>query len=506
MTTPGSTTTVVNTLAVSTLSAPPITTDRCSGSQPAIYSTPDTVYRDNADAVFPVAVHPHASEEERDQQIRTVIAALCPHLLRSDGGGQHELQIVPLLGGLSNELFIVEARIEAAGSCEQKASRQIDCTANRSVLLRIHPDGDGIVEREAENRLSAWLSSQTSSCASTTNDDGDTDNYENASCGTSRTPAMKTMIQAPIFYGRFENGRVEEFFPNHAPLSYPDMQEFGPDAAELLSALHKLSPPPHVLSPAVPGTDDVWVLLHSWYDRADRLRRKCQVRKENNLCRKAHHGDKIIRGSTSDERLEWLLSTIRREVAWLKSKLLPKPSAHPADVFALEPVLTHMDAQPLNFLLDLDHKMDAPKVGEAPIKPPHLPLPRRLKLIDYEYAGFNARVMDLGNTWCEYMDMNPSTTRDLSLEWESAYPSEEQQEAFLRAYLDGSSARAVDDSFVGRLRQLVNVYSLVSHLLWATWSCVQLHLSPIEFDYLQYADNRLRTYCHFRSVFFPEQV
>ena len=100
--------------------------------------------------------------------------------------------------------------------------------------------------------------------------------------------------------------------------------------------------------------------------------------------------------------------------------------------------------------------------------------------------------------------MNPSTTRDLSLEWESAYPSEEQQDEFLRADLGGgSSIKNVHDAFVCRLRRLVDEYTLVSHLLWATWSCVQPHLSPIEFDYLQYTENRLRTYDRFRSMLFP---
>jgi thiamine kinase-like enzyme len=405
-----------------------------------------------------------------------VIAALCPHLLRRNGREEKDhLQIVPLLGGLSNELFIVEARIESDGS-PAKAINQTDFTESRSVLLRIHPDGEGIVEREAENRLSAWLSSLTSSSLASACDSRDT--------GKTRT------IQAPIFYGRFENGRVEEFFPNHVPLSYPEMQEFGPDAARLLSALHKLSPPPHVMSPVVPGTDDVWSLLQSWCDRAIRLRSNCQF---------AEGGPR--RQALSDERLEFVLATIRGEVVWLKSKLLPKPSSHPADVFGLEPVLTHMDAQPLNLLLDLEWDVPVDGVELASLQPP-----RRLKLIDYEYAGFNARVVDLGNTWCEYMDMNPSTTRDLSLEWESAYPSEEQQEEFLRAYLDGTSAQDADDAFVDRLRRLVNAHSLISHLLWATWSCVQLHLSPIEFDYVRYAENRLRTYSHFRSIFFPDQV
>lgn len=433
-----------------------------------------TMYRNNAKAVLAVSVHPHASEGERNQQIRTVISFLCPHLLSgtatkersgSDSHVSDPLRITPLLGGLSNELFVVETR--NSPEAEENGGHH----ARPTVLLRIHPEGEGIVDREAENRLSAWLSLQSRS---------------NSSCSG-------RILRAPTFYGRFENGRVEEFYPNHIPLAYHDMQLYGPEAARLLASLHSMSPPPDVLAPTDPRIDDAWPLIDCWYERAVRL---STARSEKNL-RHAVHED-----GGSIERIDKLLNSIRIEVSWLKETLKAKVRDHSSEKFGLERVLTHMDAQPLNLLLDVDNCHDPGAQGDSS------DLPNGLKLIDYEYAGFNARVVDLGNTWCEYMDMNPSTTRELSMEWECGYPTSEQQVSFLAAYLEQSDMgdAVADDDFVSQLQRMVNEHSLISHLLWATWSCLQRHLSPIDFDYVQYAENRMQTYQHFRSVFFPDSA
>jgi thiamine kinase-like enzyme len=242
----------------------------------------------------------------------------------------------------------------------------------------------------------------------------------------------------------------------------------------------------------------VWPLLDCWYERAVRL---STAPSEKNLRHAAYEGESSI------ERIEKLLVSLQIEVSWLKEALNSKVRDHSADKFGLERVLTHMDAQPLNLLLDVGDCHDPCAHGDSSerslLTPPH-----RLKLIDYEYAGFNARVVDLGNTWCEYMDMNPSTTRDLSMEWECGYPTSEQQVTFLAAYLEQTDMgdAVADDEFLSHLQRLVNEHSLISHLLWVTWSCLQWHLSPIEFDYVQYAENRMRTYQHFRSVFFPDST
>jgi thiamine kinase-like enzyme len=442
------------------------------------------MYRNNSNEILPVSVHPHASEGERNQQIKTVMLSLCPHLLSgtaknecsgSDQQLRDPLRITPLLGGLSNELFVVESCNSADPTVTTlETDEDSSHHARPTVLLRIHPEGEGIVDREAENRLSAWLSLQ------------------------SRFSSSGRILRAPTFYGRFENGRVEEFFPNHIPLTYHDMQQYGPEAARLLSSLHSMSPPPDVLAPADSRIDDVWPQLDCWYERAVRL---STTRSEKNLRHAADEGENSI------ERIEKLLVSLQIEVSWLKGALNSKVRDHTAEKFGLERVLTHMDAQPLNLLLDVDNCHNPGAQGDSSDRSLSTP-PHRLKLIDYEYAGFNARVLDLGNTWCEYMDMNPSTIRDLSMEWECGYPTPEQQVAFLAAYLEQTDMgeAVADDDFLSHLQRLVNEHSLISHLLWATWSCLQRHLSPIEFDYLQYAENRMQTYQHFRSVFFPDST
>lgn len=155
----------------------------------------------------------------------------------------------------------------------------------------------------------------------------------------------------------------------------------------------------------------------------------------------------------------------------------------------------------------------------------HSPLQRTtLKLIDYEYAGFNPRVMDIANTFCEHADMN-----NLRANFDTEYPSPAAQDEFLRAYLEQSSLSSscvgdtsttteetvsvssssslpnvwktlsTDDQAIvlTTLRQLIGEYTLVSHVQRAIWSMVKHYASSqssSSFDYLAYAHHRLHGY------------
>ena len=49
-------------------------------------------------------------------------------------------------------------------------------------------------------------------------------------------------------------------------------------------------------------------------------------------------------------------------------------------------------------------------------------------------------------------------------------------------------------SKVEELRDLVEKFSPLSNLLWGIWSLIQAELSDIDFDYINYAMQRLKQY------------
>ncbi len=370
----------------------------------------ESPFRDNADLILPCFVNPLAST--RDDQIRQVAIQICPFLI--DGETNHavcsvndkpvasSLSVKPLLGGLSNELFIV----------------------GDTVLIRIHPDdGVSVVDRQMENRLVAWLSRQH---------------------------------MAPIFYGRFQNGRLEELYPNVQPLSCQEMAPYGPSIAQVLADFHSLVAPNDVLpKPAIP----------SRYETVDQWVRTIQDSR-------SPHQD--------------LVEKITAEWTWLKHQLLTETISNSKPLqFIREVVLTHMDCQYLNILKDTTSR----HAGS-------------IRLIDFEYAGWNPRAADIANTFCEHCDMS-----SIRADYEKEYPSETVQNNFLKAYLERCQPELLgDESALAVLRAEIGRFTLLSHLGWAAWSIVMVQEgSNINFDYVAYAKHRMDGYELGKKLFFSTE-
>ncbi|GAA6043060.1 hypothetical protein JCM8097_005141 [Rhodosporidiobolus ruineniae] len=109
---------------------------------------------------------------------------------------------------------------------------------------------------------------------------------------------------------------------------------------------------------------------------------------------------------------------------------------------------------------------------------------RRLIVVDFEYAGANARGFDIANHFCEWQAdyHHPSLAHSLSAH--QPYPTYAERVRFLRAYvgcdggLDSASPSPVqegdkEDPRVARLLDEVRVWQPSSHALWATWGIVQ---------------------------------
>jgi len=537
----------------------------------AMVAACSTPYRDDASKILPVTVSTASASSWRrrllaadgdnksgsggrttirDDQIRRVAAALCPALVAeaspSDEGGsssteeerqmefvqglRRKLKVKPLEGGLSNELFVVENNGGGDGESGQQSSSNVLDFEKVSVLVRIHPSsssestGDNnngnsndnpnagvrqILDREAENRLVAWLSSQG---------------------------------VGPTFYGRFRNGRVEEFYDNHVPLRCRDMARYGPQIAVLLAELHQMrnvpddalsqnhhrgddSNPQQQQQQQLQYRGDIWGRIQQWIDMADEDYALCPSISSSSLSSmgEAEDGEqgtgkqqeKEQAQARSDQQFSQLLSEIKVEWAWLRSALMVADDeslaassdpgspgaalAKKAVAFGREVVLAHMDAQSLNLLRPVDVDDSSNNALEEETRS------SSLKLIDYEYAGWNPRVVDIANTFCEYCDMN-----NLRANFPKEYPSEEDQNSFLRAYLNDidssllSGGAESEDTFLAALRDLIGKHTLVSHLGWSAWSLVQHEVSSIEYDYLAYAQHRMDGYRYFKQRYFGQ--
>ncbi|KAA8493260.1 putative choline kinase 2 [Porphyridium purpureum] len=113
-----------------------------------------------------------------------------------------------------------------------------------------------------------------------------------------------------------------------------------------------------------------------------------------------------------------------------------------------------------------------------------------VKLIDYEYCGYNPAGFDVANHFSEYggFEYDPA----------SFYPSDEQQRAFIRAYMT-SRKRSGGEAAVPwpRVHRRLHQYAVASSLWWGLWAVIQSSVSHIDFDYATYARLRLTTGINF---------
>ena len=245
---------------------------------------------------------------------------------------------------------------------------------------------------------------------------------------------------APAYLGRFENGRVEQFLPGVRPLEPHEMGDLRWRAgiARTLAELHRMVP--ESLEPATFAT------LRGWMERA------VQIDFDGEAAQ-AHH----------DLGLPRLQAYLDRLQQTLHDKVIPGGSS-PGHAAALRVVLAHNDLLSGNVLVD-------ERSGAV-------------RFIDYEYGDVGHAGFDVANHFCEYAGFDS--------DFANGFPTQPIRWDFAATYLEAAAPHAVAPSIgdVADFDRVVQFFVLVDHLWWGTWAVLQAKHSPIDFDFMNYAQLR----------------
>lgn len=113
--------------------------------------------------------------------------------------------------------------------------------------------------------------------------------------------------------------------------------------------------------------------------------------------------------------------------------------------------------------------------------------------IDYEYATPAPAVFDISNHFAEWAGYDCDY---------SQLPTKSTRRGFLQEYVasyNKNSDQELDESTVDELYQLVDSWRGIPGLYWGIWSLIQARISEIDFDYANYAEERLGEYFAWRA-------
>lgn len=126
------------------------------------------------------------------------------------------------------------------------------------------------------------------------------------------------------------------------------------------------------------------------------------------------------------------------------------------------------------------------------------PTTGRIQLIDFEYGGVNYKSFDIANHFNEFA--GGTTEEENGVADYALFPTEERQEAFVRAYVRASAGSNEsegddEDKQVKSLLREVHAFVLANHLYWGLWAVNQAAMEGCDdFDYLTYAACRFDEY------------
>jgi ethanolamine kinase len=306
-----------------------------------------------------------------------------------------DLAITKISGGITNQLYRVSGL--------QHKSHNDD-----AVLIRLF-GAEGMIDRHVENATYAALARQGF---------------------------------APAYFGRFANGRVEQWL-DAKPLDVREMGLYSTQIAQALGHLHaQFQVPPHLQEYHDSSKPALWMDLHSWMKQA--------------LDAKFQNDRDAVRAAALR------LPQVAQQLEWLESHVIPAACA--------ETCFCHNDVLAANIL----------KLNGGDIQ-----------LIDFEYGGINFKAFDIANHFNEYA--GGTDTGIPNYKW---VPTEKQQFDFIQQYMKASSAsESIEFTQVKELMEQVQAFIMLNHLYWGLWAVNQASTEGCsDFDYLLYASNRIQQY------------
>lgn len=246
---------------------------------------------------------------------------------------------------------------------------------------------------------------------------------------------------APAYYGRFANGRLEEWLDGMEPLTPREMakEEISQQVAQQMATIHsQFRVPADLAEFHNPEKPCLWAQLHVWM---------------------AQSLAATFQSVHDTERASILqLDKIHEELNSLEQDVIPKDA---------QIAFCHNDLQAANIVYSSDTNA--------------------IRLVDFEYGGMNYTAFDIANHFNEYAGGTDDGITHY--EW---YPTEEHQRQFLNSYLAASGRPAEN---VDALHNDVKAFVLVNHLYWGLWAINQASSEGCQdFDYLLYASNRFARY------------
>lgn len=124
---------------------------------------------------------------------------------------------------------------------------------------------------------------------------------------------------------------------------------------------------------------------------------------------------------------------------------------------------------------------------------PDNPAVQPVTFIDYEYATPAPAVFDISNHFAEWAGYDCDY---------SQLPTKSTRRGFLQEYVasyNKHSNEHLEDSTVDDLYRLVDNWRGIPGLYWGIWSLIQARISEIDFNYSDYAEERLGEYFAWRA-------
>ena len=309
---------------------------------------------------------------------------LAASLIVEDSPDCSHLTVTKISGGITNQLYRVSG------------------LTTQNVLVRIF-GAEGMIDRDVENATYAALARDK---------------------------------LAPKYFGRFANGRIEEWLEAR-PLHVRELPLYIHPIARQLGHFHStFKVPPHLVQYHNPSQPGLWTQIHGWMKQAL---------------------ESEFSNPRDEERAAALgLPQVAQELEWLEKHVVPSNA---------QVAFCHNDVLAANIL----------KLQNDDIQ-----------LIDFEYGGVNYVAFDIANHFNEYA--GGTDTGVPNYDW---FPTDHEQEQFVKEYLNAAATNMT----VAEMLEQVRAFVLVNHLYWGLWAVNQAATEGCDdFDYLLYASHRIGQY------------